>query len=43
MLMETSMMATGKMTRHMDSESTVISMELGTKVTGKKINNMVKV
>ena len=37
------MMATGKMTRHMDSESTVISMELGTKVTGKKINNMVKV
>ena len=43
MLMETSMMATGKMTRHMDSESTVISMELGTKATGKKINNMVKV
>ena len=36
-------MATGKMTRHMASESTVISTELGTKATGKKINNMVKV
>ena len=37
------MMATGKMTRHMALESTVISTELGTKATGKKINNMDKV
>ena len=37
------MMATGKMIRLMASESTVISMELGTKATGKKINNMDKV
>ena len=36
-------MATGKMIRLMASESTVISMELGTKATGKKINNMDKV
>ena len=36
------MMATGKMTRHMDSESTVILMEHATKATGKKISSMVK-
>ena len=32
-------MATGKMTRHMASESTVTSTELATRATGRKISS----
>ena len=42
MQMAMSTMVTGRMTRLMASEYTVISMELVTRATGKKINSMAR-